>query len=165
MPVIGLLSDTHGYLDDRLLPHLMACDEVWHAGDIGTLSVLEQLQSIKPFRGVYGNIDGPEIRASLPEILRFELAAVPVLIVHIGGYPGKYAKGIRGMLLDNPPVGGLFISGHSHILKVIYDQKGGFLHLNPGACGQEGWHKVKTMLRFQLEDGNIRHLEVVQMPR
>ncbi len=143
----------------------MACDEVWHAGDVGSLSVLERLQSLKPVRGVYGNIDGPEIRAALPGTLRFELAGVQVLMVHIGGYPGKYPKSILKMLLEDPPVGGLFISGHSHILKVVYDKKGRFLHLNPGACGNEGWHKVKTMLRFRLQDGTISHLEVVQMPR
>jgi putative phosphoesterase len=165
MPVIGLLSDTHAHLDDRLLPHLMVCDELWHAGDIGSLSVLERLRSIKPFRGVYGNIDGPEIRATLPEILRFEVAGVPVMMVHIGGYPGKYPKDIRKKLLEDPPAGGLFISGHSHILKVVYDQTGGFLHLNPGACGNEGWHTVKTMLRFRLQDSTISHLEVVEMPR
>lgn len=165
MPLIGLLSDTHGYLDERLLPHLSSCDEIWHAGDVGTLAVLNQLASLKPFRGVYGNIDGPDIRARLPEVLRFELEGVRVLMVHIGGYPGKYPAGVRRMLLDDPPLGGLFISGHSHILKVMYDEKGGFLHLNPGACGQEGWHKVKTMLRFRLEAGAVTQLELVEMPR
>lgn len=165
MPLIGLLSDTHGYLDERLLPHLSSCDEIWHAGDVGTLAVLDQLASLKPFRGVYGNIDGPDIRARLPEVLRFELEGVRVLMVHIGGYPGKYPAGVRRMLLDDPPLGGLFISGHSHILKVMYDEKGGFLHLNPGACGQEGWHKVKTMLRFRLEAGAVTQLELVEMSR
>ncbi|MDX2134300.1 MAG: metallophosphoesterase family protein [Saprospiraceae bacterium] len=163
MALIGLLSDTHSVLDARIFTHFADCDEVWHAGDFGSLQVVRQIQAFKPLRGVYGNIDGPEIRALFSEDLRFEIQDVPVFMTHIGGYPGKYAPRVRKLLAADPPRGGLFICGHSHILKVMYDHNGGFLHLNPGACGNEGWHKVKTLLRFQVTGGRVHGLELIEM--
>ncbi len=160
MKRIGLLSDTHSFLDERLFIHFEACDEVWHAGDIGSPQVLDQLEAFRPVRAVFGNIDGAELRARLPENLRFECEGVDVLITHIGGYPGKYAPRIRPLLQAHPPK--LFVCGHSHILKVMYDKTLGLLHLNPGACGKEGFHKVQTVLRFTLSEGRISDLEVVE---
>ena len=145
---IGLLSDTHSFLDKRIFDYFAECDEVWHAGDFGTLSLLEELRAFKPFRGVYGNIDGADVRLEVPLDNRFVCEGVPVFMTHIGGYPGRYEPRVRQLLLEDPPVDGLFISGHSHILKVMPDKKLHFLHINPGACGNEGWHKVKTLVRF-----------------
>ncbi len=163
MALIGLLSDTHSVLDARIFTHFTDCDEVWHAGDFGSVQVVRQLQAFKPLRGVYGNVDAPEIRAVFAEDLRFEIEGVPVFMTHIGGYPGKYAPRVRKLLTADPPRGGLFICGHSHILKVMYDHKGEFLHLNPGACGNEGWHKVKTLLRFQVNSGRVHDLELIEL--
>ena len=160
---IGLLSDTHSHLDPKVFEHFAECDEVWHAGDIGNVAVLDKLKAFKPFRGVYGNIDGAEIRAELPEDLRFEVEGVPVFMTHIGGYPGRYNPRVRVLLDENPPVDGLFICGHSHILKVMPDKKRQFLHINPGACGNQGWHKVKTLIRFELSAGKIEKLEVIEL--
>ena len=160
---IGLLSDTHSHLDDRIFDHFAECDEIWHAGDFGNLALLQQLRDFKPLRGVYGNIDGADIRREVPLDNRFECAGVPVFMTHIGGYPGRYEPRVRQLLLEDPPVDGLFISGHSHILKVIPDKKLGFLHLNPGACGNEGWHKVKTLMRFTLEAGRIGELQIIEL--
>ena len=160
---IGLLSDTHSFLDDKVFDYFAECDEVWHAGDFGTLDLLDQLRAFKPLRGVYGNIDGADIRAEVPLDARFECAGVPVLMTHIGGYPGRYELRVRKLLLDDPPVKGLFISGHSHILKVIPDRQLDLLHINPGACGNYGWHKVKTLVRFTLETGRISDLQIIEL--
>lgn len=160
---IGLMSDTHSFLDERVFQYFAACDEVWHAGDFGSLQLVEQLQAFKPLRGVYGNIDGASIRAQMPLDLRFECAGVSVMMTHIGGYPGRYEPRVRDLLKAEPPTGGLFISGHSHILKVMPDRAGDFLHINPGACGNEGWHKVKTLVRFSLEAGRIGDLQIIEL--
>lgn len=161
MKLIGLLSDTHSYLDPRVFEHFKDCDEIWHAGDIGDISVADQLKSFKPFKAVYGNIDGKEVRREYPENLRFEMEGVDVWITHIGGYPGKYSPLIRAEIQKKPPR--LFICGHSHILKVQYDQRLKSLHLNPGAAGQQGWHQVKTLMRFKLSQGEIKDLEVIEL--
>lgn len=163
MTRIGLLSDTHSFLDERVFKHFEACDEIWHAGDFGNIGLVDQLSAFKPLRGVYGNIDGAQIRAMMPLDLRFECDGVPVFMTHIGGYPGRYEPRVGRMLKDDPPVNGLFISGHSHILKVMPDRNLQFLHINPGACGNEGWHKVKTLVRFSLNEGQISELEVIEL--
>ena len=163
MKRIGLLSDTHSTLDARIFEHFEACDEVWHAGDFGNMDVVEQLEVFKPLRGVYGNIDGAKIRSEMPLDLRFECEGVPVFMTHIGGYPGRYNPRVRKILEADPPTKGLFICGHSHILKVIPDKKLDFLHLNPGACGNAGWHKVKTLMRFVLDAGTIRDLQIIEL--
>lgn len=163
MTRVGLLSDTHSFLDEKVFQYFAECDEVWHAGDFGSLEVLQKLQAFKPLRGVYGNIDGHEIRIEMPLDLRFECDGVPVFMTHIGGYPGRYEPRVRKILQEQPPVNGLFISGHSHILKVIPDKTLGFLHINPGACGNEGWHKVKTLVRFTLDKGKISDLQIIEI--
>lgn len=161
MTRIGLLSDTHGYMDERILKHVDACDEIWHAGDFGTLAVADSLAARKPLKGVYGNIDGQDIRRIYPEHLRFRCEEVDVWMTHIGGYPGRYHPGIRQALQADPPQ--LFICGHSHILKVMYDEKLQCLHLNPGAAGKQGWHQVRTLLRFSIDGKRIQDLEVVEL--
>ena len=163
MKKIILLSDSHHSLDERIFPHLENCDEIWHAGDIGTIEVIEQLSSFKPLRAVYGNIDNHKIRAICPKDLRFECEDVKVWITHIGGYPYNYTKNIRAELEKNSP--DLFICGHSHILKVMYDKNREILHLNPGAAGNYGIHKVITMLRFDIEKGEVKNLEVIEFNR
>ena len=163
MTRIGLLSDTHSFLDERVFKHFEACDEIWHAGDFGNIGLVDQLSAFKPLRGVYGNIDGAQIRTVMPLDLRFECDGVPVFMTHIGGYPGRYEPRVGRMLKDDPPVNGLFISGHSHILKVMPDRNLHFLHINPGACGNEGWHKVKTLVRFNLHEGQISDLEIIEL--
>jgi uncharacterized protein len=160
---IGLMSDTHSYLDAKVFQYFESCDEIWHAGDFGTLQIIDQLRAFKPLRGVYGNIDNNAIQAEMPLDLRFECEGVPVFMTHIGGYPGRYNPRVRLLLEENPPVNGLFISGHSHILKVMPDKKGPFLHINPGACGNEGWHQVKTLVRFDIAEGVIGNLEVIEI--
>lgn len=160
---IGLLSDTHSHLPEKVFHYFAECDEIWHAGDFGDPSVAERLRAFRPLRGVFGNIDGGAVRAEFPEDLRFECAGVPVFMTHIGGYPGRYAPRIREILRREPPRDGLFICGHSHILKVMPDPALGFLHINPGACGLEGWHKVQTLVRLTLEAGKIRDLEVIEL--
>lgn len=157
------MSDTHSFLDERIFQHFSECDEVWHAGDFGSMSVVERLRAFKPLRGVYGNIDDRRIQAEMPLDLRFTCAGVPVFMTHIGGYPGRYNPRVRKILQDDPPRDGLFICGHSHILKAMPDKQWGFLHLNPGACGNEGWHQVKTLMRFVLEAGSIGDLEVIEL--
>lgn len=161
MKKIGLLSDTHSYWDDKFLTYFESCDEIWHAGDIGTLELAYKLNSIKPLRAVYGNIDGHEVRAVYPEFLRFRIEGVDVLITHIGGYPGKYIPVVKNILETHPP--SLFICGHSHILKVMYDSKYKCLDINPGAAGKFGFHKVRTIVRFVIEGGNIQDLEVIEL--
>ena len=161
MTRIGLLSDTHGYLDDAIFKHFATCDEIWHAGDFGTTEVAEKLKAFKPLRGVYGNIDGYAIRSEFPEQLRWHCEEVSVYMIHIGGYPGKYAPAVRSELATIPTQ--LFISGHSHILKVMYDQKYHCLHMNPGAAGNHGWHKVRTLLRFSIDGKDIKEAEVIEL--
>lgn len=163
MKKIGLLSDTHSFLDERIFQYFAECDEVWHAGDFGSMAVIDRLRAFKPLRGVYGNIDNAQIQAEMPLDLRFECESVPVFMTHIGGYPGRYIPRVRKILTENPPRNGLFICGHSHILKAMPDRQLGFLHLNPGACGNEGWHQVKTLMRFVLDKGVIRELEVIEL--
>lgn len=148
-------------MDDRILSYAEQADEIWHGGDFGNTDVVEALQKIKPLRGVYGNIDGTEIRKQFPEVLRFRCEDVEVLIIHIGGYPGRYSPLAKTEInLLSPKI---FISGHSHILKVMMDKEKGILHLNPGACGKVGWHKVRTMLRFVIDGSEIKDLEVIEL--
>lgn len=161
MKKIGLLSDTHNYWDERYEKYFADCDEVWHAGDIGSMTLAQRFEAFKPFRAVYGNIDDYETRKAFPEFLRFEIEGVDVLMTHIGGYPDRYDPRVKKILFANPPK--LFIDGHSHILKVIFDKKINCLHINPGAAGKYGFHKVRTLIRFVLENGNIRDLEVVEL--
>lgn len=161
MTRIGLLSDTHAYWDDRYIKYFESCDEIWHAGDIGSLEIAEKLAAIKPLRAVYGNIDGQEIRKLYPQINRFNIDGAEVLIKHIGGYPGNYDPSIRGSLFVRPPK--LFISGHSHILKVKFDKTLNMLHINPGAAGIYGFHKVRTLVRFTIDKGNFSNLEVIEL--
>lgn len=156
-----LLSDTHSYLDNRILSYARQADEIWHAGDIGNTKVTDALKKIKPLRAVYGNIDDHEIRKEFPLNNRFMCEAVDVWITHIGGYPGKYSPAVREKINKNPPK--LFICGHSHILKVMHDKNLNLLHMNPGACGKQGFHQVRTMLRFEIEGENIKNLEVIEL--
>jgi len=158
MTRIGLLSDTHAFWDDKYLKYFENCDEIWHAGDIGSVEVARKLSAFRPFRAVYGNIDGQDIRRLYPQTNRFTVDGAEVLIKHIGGYPGNYDPSIRGSLLVKPPQ--LFISGHSHILKVKYDKTLDMLHINPGAAGISGFHKVRTLVRFCIANGDFKDLEV-----
>lgn len=156
-----MLSDTHGYLDSAIPKYLESVDEIWHAGDIGSLQVTDELQKIKPVRAVYGNIDGQDVRRVHPLHQRFLCEEVDVWITHIGGYPGHYAPAIKQQMLLQPPQ--LFICGHSHILKVMFDKKLNVLHMNPGACGNHGFHKVKTLLRFTIHGTKISDLEIIEL--
>ncbi len=161
MKRIGILSDTHGYWDDRYYKYFEECDEIWHAGDIGSVEVAEKFQSFRPFRAVYGNIDSRNIRIMFPETLRFDCEGVNVMMKHIGGYPGRYDTSVREILRQDPP--SLFISGHSHILKVMYDDKLHLLHINPGAAGLYGQQAVRTLIRVDLHDGGCSNLEVIEL--
>ncbi len=163
MTKILLLSDTHSYIDDTILKHVAAADEVWHAGDIGDLKVTDAIQKLKPLRAVYGNIDNARARTEFPLDLRFKCEEVSVFMTHIGGYPGRYHPRIRSMINENPPR--IFISGHSHILKVMNDPKLKLLHMNPGAIGKHGFHKARTMLRFEIDGKEIKNLQVVEYKR
>jgi hypothetical protein len=158
---IGLISDTHGWLDDATFKHFELCDEIWHAGDFGNAAVAEQLKAFKPLKGVYGNIDSQDIRIEYPEILRWQCEEVNVLMLHIGGYPGRYSPQAKKLLAEQIPQ--LFISGHSHILKVIYDDKLKCLHMNPGAAGKQGWQKVRTIIRFVIDGKDMRQCEVIEL--
>lgn len=160
MKKILLLSDTHSYIDDAILKHVKQADEVWHAGDIGDLNVTNQIKKLKPLKAVFGNIDGHDARAEFPENNRFFCENVDVWMTHIGGYPNRYDIRIREGLKNNPP--DLFICGHSHILKVMPDKKLNLLHMNPGAVGKYGFHKVRTMLRFVIDGSHIKDLEVIE---
>lgn len=161
MTRIGLLSDTHNYLDDTILKHFDECDEIWHAGDFGTIAIADRLAAHKPLRGVYGNIDGHDVRQVYPEHLRFHCEQVEVWMTHIGGYPGRYHPSIKKEIHQHPPQ--LFICGHSHILKVMHDHKLQSLHINPGAAGKYGWHKVRTLLRFSIDQNRIQDMEVIEL--
>jgi len=158
---ILLLSDTHSHMDERILHYAGEADEIWHAGDIGKTDVTDKLKQIGPLRAVYGNIDDAEIRKEFPLNQRFMCEEVDVWITHIGGYPGKYSPAIREEIRQNPPK--LFICGHSHILKVMNDKNLGLLHMNPGAAGKHGFHKKRTMLRFQIDNKEIKELEVIEL--
>ena len=161
MPAIGLISDTHSYLDPQVFEYFKEVDEIWHIGDVGDVKVLEQLRAFKPLRGVYGNIDDREIRQELPLDYRFVMEDMDIWMTHIGGYPGKYASRVRDILQVKPP--DLFICGHSHILKVMRDKKYNMLCMNPGAAGKHGFHKVRTLLRFHIKDKNLSNLEVIEL--
>lgn len=161
MTKILLLSDTHSYIDQAILKHVEWADEVWHAGDIGSLTVTDTISNIKPLRGVHGNIDDHIIQKEFPENNRFFCEDVDVWITHIGGYPPKYNVRTRDLIKKNPPK--IFISGHSHILKVMWDKKIGTLHMNPGACGNHGFHQVRTMLRFVIDKEDIKDLEIIEL--
>lgn len=161
MKKIGLLSDTHGYLPERIFEHFKDCDEIWHAGDIGTTEVIDKLEAFKPCRMVYGNIDGTSIRKRTHESLVFTMEGLKVLMLHIGGYPGKYHPDARILIEKEMP--GLFICGHSHILKVQYDTRYQLLHINPGAAGNHGWHKIITIVRFGIEKGKPVNMEVIEI--
>ena len=163
MKKIILLSDTHSALDERFLPHLEDANEIWHAGDIGDIEILENLEKTTKVRAVYGNIDNHIIRSATKEFINFKCEEVNVLITHIGGYPGKYTKGIKEKIQKLRPK--LFISGHSHILKVIFDKRFNLLHMNPGAAGNYGIHKVKTILKFKIDKENITDLKVIELKR
>lgn len=159
---IGLISDTHGYVDEKILYHFKNCDEIWHAGDIGTQSVMEELEKVCPVRAVWGNIDGQDLRVRYSEHEMFTMNGVKVWLTHIGGYPGKYYPKIREKVYALKP--DLFICGHSHILKVLRDKKTpNLLHLNPGAAGTNGFHKVRTIMRFELLEGKITNLQVIEL--
>lgn len=161
MKKIGLLSDTHGFLDPKIFEYFKNVDEIWHAGDIGSLEVIDKLKSFKPLRAVYGNIDDHLMRREFPEFNNFKIEEVEVMMTHIAGKPGKYAKPAFEALLKKAPK--LFICGHSHILLVQFDQKYKMLWMNPGACGNKGFHKVKTILRFDIDGDKILNLEVIEL--
>lgn len=158
---IGLLSDTHGHLDPTIFDYFEEVDEIWHAGDIGDLKLMQQLESFRPTKAVFGNIDAPEIRHHYPENLIFNAAGLKVFITHIGGYPGRYNARVRSIIEQEKP--GLYICGHSHILKVIPDPRRQLLHINPGACGHHGFHKVRTIVRFTIKEGTLQDLEVIEL--
>lgn len=161
MTRIGLLSDTHNFLDSSVLKHFANCDEIWHAGDFGTIEITQQLRACKPLKGVNGNIDGYDVRSEFPGQLLFYCEEVKVLMKHIGGYPGKYAPGVKNTIATEKP--SLFISGHSHILKIMFDDKLHCLHINPGAAGQHGWHQVKTLVKFVIDGKQIKDCEVIEL--
>jgi len=163
MKLIGLISDTHGWLHPRVFSFFSKCDEIWHAGDIGNIETIEKLKLFKPVRAVYGNIDGGSLRLEYNEYEIFTIGGVKVVLIHIGGYPGRYSNLARQLILEHKPE--LFISGHSHILKVIPDNKNNLLHINPGAAGNSGLHRVITLVRFIINDGNITDLEVFEIDR
>ena len=161
MTRIGLLSDTHHYLDENIFEHFKNCDEVWHAGDFGSEELAKRIKEEKSIRGVYGNIDGQDIRTEFPEQLVFMCEGVKVMMKHIGGYPPKYNPETKKEILIHRPQ--LFISGHSHILKIMYDDKLNCLHMNPGAAGKHGWHKVRTIIRFVIDGVEMKDAEVIEL--
>ena len=161
MTRIGLIADTHNYLDESVFVHFKDCDEIWHGGDFGTVDIANQLKAFKPLKGVYGNIDGMDIRCTYPEQLVFMCEGVKVLMRHIGGYPPKYNPETKKEILLHQPQ--LFISGHSHILKIMYDEKLNSLHMNPGAAGKQGWHKIRTLIRFVVDGKEMKDCEVIEL--
>lgn len=161
MKRIGILSDTHGYWDDKYLFHFADCDEIWHVGDIGSEIITEKLAEYKPLRAVYGNIDGGKLRKKFQEVARFKIEDCNVMMKHIGGYPGRYDVSIRNDIYAERP--NLFISGHSHILKVLFDNKIGCLHINPGAAGKQGWQQVRTLVKVTIDGDKFKDLEVVEL--
>ena len=163
MKKILLLSDTHGHVDDHMMKYVKESDEVWHAGDIGTTQVTDTISSQKPLRAVFGNIDNHELRLSFPEELLFECEDISIYMTHIGGRPGRYAKGISKKIKSIKPK--IFICGHSHILKIQYDKVNQLLFINPGAIGKHGFHKVRTMVRFEIDKSDIKNMEVIEVKR
>ncbi len=163
MVKILLLSDTHSYLDERMIFYINQADEVWHAGDIGNPEVYNSIKKLKPTRAVYGNIDNKILSIELPKVAEFLVEKVKVIMTHIGGYPDKYATGIKTILKQKMP--NLFISGHSHILKVMYDKNLKILHINPGAAGKEGFHQIRTMVRFEIHQSDIKNIEVIELEK
>lgn len=161
MKRIGLLSDTHSCWDDKYLLHFADCDEIWHAGDIGSEVIIDHLEAHCPVRAVCGNIDGAVIRRRFGEVLRFRTEECNVIMTHIGGYPGKYAPTVRNIIYNERPQ--LFISGHSHILKVMYDKNVGCLHINPGAAGRQGWQQIRTLVKFVIDGKEIKELEIIEL--
>lgn len=161
MQKILLISDTHNFLEPKLIKHIAEADEVWHAGDIGQIELCKNIEKLKPLRAVFGNADGADIRQVYPENLVFNCEGVTVFMTHIGGYPGKYPAKIKQQFKEITPQ--LFICGHSHILKVMYDKEHALLHMNPGACGNHGFHTVKTVLRFEIERKEIKNLAVIEL--
>ena len=161
MKRIGLLSDTHSWWDEKFARHFAECDEIWHAGDIGNPLVIERLQEICPVRAVYGNIDGLDIRKRFDSLLQFKTEECSVVMTHIGGYPGKYQPAIKELIYKERP--DLFIAGHSHILKVMFDKSAGCLHINPGAAGKQGWQHTRTLVKFTIDGKQIKELEVVEL--
>jgi len=158
---IGLLSDTHAYLDPQIFSVFENCDEIWHAGDFGSEDVMDQLIAFKPLKAVYGNIDAPKISNQLPLKLKWQIDTFRVMMTHIAGYPGKYTAKIKQWIKENPC--DLFICGHSHIAKIVKDPLSGHLHINPGACGHEGFHQVRTAVRFEIESNQLRNLEIIEL--
>ena len=163
MKKIGLLSDTHGWLNPAVFDFFKDCDEIWHVGDIGSTDVADSLSAFKPLRAVYGNIDDQKIRLMFPKINIFTIENVKVMMIHIGGYPSHYEPGIKALIIKEKP--NIFISGHSHILKVMNDHELNLLHINPGAAGNTGFHKVITMLRFQIDGSDIKNMELYEKKR
>jgi len=161
MTRIGLISDTHGFLDENVFTHFENCHEIWHAGDFGTTDLANRIASIKPLKGVYGNIDSNDLRAIYPEQIVFMCEGVKVMIRHIGGSPPKYNPETRKELIRHQPL--LFISGHSHILKIMYDDMQQCLHMNPGAAGKHGWHKMRTLIRFVIDGKEMKDCEVIEL--
>jgi uncharacterized protein len=163
MVKIGVISDTHGYLNDKIIDFLEPCNEIWHAGDIGHIEILERLEKWKPLRAVFGNIDGHQIRSALSEVQLFTCGTKKIMITHIAGYPGKYQANVRQMLEENPV--DIFVCGHSHILKVQFDNTYKHLHINPGAAGKYGLHKFCTAIRFEISGTKISNMEILELPR
>ena len=163
MKQIGLISDTHSFWDEKFATYFADCDEIWHAGDIGSMEVIENLQQIALVRAVHGNIDGGDVRRMFPETLRFRCEEADVLMKHIGGYPGHYDPSVRGKIYASPP--DLFVSGHSHILKVMYDKSYQLLHINPGAAGLSGWQRQHTLIRLKVDGKAFKDLEVIELSR
>lgn len=161
MKKILLISDTHSHFDDKLIKHIESVDEVWHAGDIGDIELCKNIEKLKPLKAVSGNIDGANINTIYPENLIFICEEVKVFMTHIGGYPGKYNPAAKKVLLNEKP--SLFICGHSHILKVMFDKELNLLHMNPGSCGREGFHKIKTAIRFTIDGDEIKNAEVIEL--
>lgn len=161
MKRIGLLSDTHSHWDERYARHFAECDEIWHVGDMGTVAIADKLKEIALLRAVYGNIDGQDVRREYPETLRFMCEDVDVFMKHIGGYPGRYDRSVYHTIMSRPPR--LFISGHSHILKVMMDRQRSMLHINPGAAGLYGQQAVRTLIRFTIDGSEIKDLEVIEL--
>jgi len=158
---IGLISDTHNWLDEKVFKHFESCDEIWHDGDFGSIEIAERLAACRPLKGVYGNIDGMDVRSIYREKLRWTCEDVEVLMIHIGGYPNRYSPEAKKEIAQKPPQ--LFISGHSHILKIIYDDKYNLLHINPGAAGKQGWHQMRTIVRFTIDGKEMKDCEVIEL--
>jgi uncharacterized protein len=161
MKRIGLLSDTHNFLDDAVFRHFDSCDEIWHAGDFGSEEIAGRLQAFRPLRGVFGNIDGNELRNVFPEKLNWQCEEVKIYMTHIGGYPPKYNPAVKKELETDSP--DLFVCGHSHILRIMYDDRLRCLHMNPGAAGSHGWHKIRTIIRFSVDGKDLKDCEVIEL--